>query len=112
MIEGRGGGKPPLGTVIPEMDHERVRRQIREGRVRAGAEAAREIARRIEDQGGFWGPREGAGELGAAVHRLPAHLSLVYVERDLEDAVPGSSTVTRDAVPAARKSNFRIRTAS
>lgn len=39
-------------------DAERIQGQIDRGEVRVGPEAAREIARRIEDEGGFWGPRK------------------------------------------------------
>ena len=45
---GRGG----LVNVPTASEH--LHEQVRTGRVRIGPEAAREIARRIEDQGGFW----------------------------------------------------------
>lgn len=38
-------------------DNARVQRQIDQGDVDASPEAARKIARRIEDEGGFWGKR-------------------------------------------------------
>lgn len=45
------------GKVRPMSESERVLGQIERGEVRAGPDAAREIAARIEDEGGFWGPR-------------------------------------------------------
>lgn len=47
----RGGGR-----IAPLRDDERVLGQITRGEVRAGPDAAREIARRITEQGGFWDP--------------------------------------------------------
>lgn len=49
--------KEGAGQIRPTTEAERVLGQIERGEVRAGPEAAREIARRIEDEGGFWGPR-------------------------------------------------------
>lgn len=60
--ENRRQGVEPCGTageVRPMTEAERVTGQIARGEVRADAEAAREIAQKIEDQGGFWGPRKG-----------------------------------------------------
>ena len=45
------------GTVTKDSGADRVRGQMERGEIRFGPEAAREIAQRIEDQGGFWGPR-------------------------------------------------------
>lgn len=42
------------GTLRPATDAERVQGQIERGEVRAGPDAAREIAARIEADGGFW----------------------------------------------------------
>jgi hypothetical protein len=42
----------------PTTDSERILGQIARGEIRADTAAAREIAQRIEDQGGFWGPRK------------------------------------------------------
>lgn len=47
-------GRPPLGRVTPMTDADRVRGQIARGEVRAGPEAAREIARKIEDGCDYW----------------------------------------------------------
>ncbi len=52
------GGPRNKGHISPLRDWERVVGQIERGEVRVGPEAAREIARRIEAQGGFWGPRK------------------------------------------------------
>lgn len=52
---GEVNGKP--GVIQPMRDSERVIAQIRRGEALAGPEAARRIARRITEQGGFWGPR-------------------------------------------------------
>lgn len=41
-------------------DNARITRQIENGDVDASADAARKIAQRIEDDGGFWGPRKDA----------------------------------------------------
>jgi len=46
------------GKIRPTSESERVQEQIERGEVDTSAEAAREIARRIEDEGGFWGPRK------------------------------------------------------
>lgn len=43
------------GTVyLPDTVYEKVWGQIERGEVRVGHAAAREIARRIEQRGGFW----------------------------------------------------------
>lgn len=55
-MNGRNGGD--AGQVTPTSDAERIQGQIERGEVRADADAAREIAQRIEDEGGFWGPRK------------------------------------------------------
>lgn len=36
---------------------QRLRNQLILGHAYAGPQAARRVARRIEDEGGFWGPR-------------------------------------------------------
>lgn len=41
-------------VLRPRTEVERLEYQIQEGKVRVGEEAAREIARRIEGQHGFW----------------------------------------------------------
>jgi hypothetical protein len=43
----------------PQYDSDRILGQIERSEIRTGPEAAREIAQRIEAQGGFWGPRTG-----------------------------------------------------
>jgi hypothetical protein len=48
-------------ALRPWTDWERLRYQINEGRVRVGPEAAREIAKRIERQHGFWDLRKQKG---------------------------------------------------
>lgn len=55
--EGMKGGQEP-GHVRPMSESERVLGQIERGEIRAGRDAAREIAARVEAQGGFWGPRQ------------------------------------------------------
>jgi hypothetical protein len=52
-------GEPGRTHIPPTTDAERVQGQIDRGEVRADADAAREIAARIEAEGGFWAPREG-----------------------------------------------------
>lgn len=39
-------------------EFKRLGNQVTLGWARIGPDAARKIARRIEDQGGFWGPRK------------------------------------------------------
>lgn len=51
-------GKPGWGRVTPMSDAERVQGQIDRGEVWAGPDAAREIARRIEDSCGYWKIRQ------------------------------------------------------
>ncbi len=51
-------GGAHTGEVRPESDEEKITRQIEMGEVQAGAEGARKIAERIENQGGFWGRRK------------------------------------------------------
>lgn len=46
--------KEGAGQIRPMSDAERVQGQIDRGEVRAGPQAAREIAQRIESEGGFW----------------------------------------------------------
>lgn len=46
------------GKIRPMSESERVLGQIERGEVDASHSAARKIAQRIEDQGGFWGPRK------------------------------------------------------
>lgn len=53
-IGGHTGRGAPGGTVRPMTDAERVQGQIERGEVRTGPDAVREIAQRIERQGGFW----------------------------------------------------------
>ena len=48
---------PSQGHVRKPTEYERLVKQLEFGVVRIGPEAARKIARRIERQGGFWGPR-------------------------------------------------------
>lgn len=60
MITPVEGGIPPTGHVRQQLDSERILQQIERREVKAGPEAARAIARRIEEQGGFWGPRKTA----------------------------------------------------
>jgi hypothetical protein len=43
--------------VTASSEADRICEQMGRNEIRTGPEAAREIARRIEDQGGFWGPR-------------------------------------------------------
>lgn len=45
-------------TCRPQFDYERVLTQIYCGDVDASQDAARRIAQKIEDQGGFWGKRK------------------------------------------------------
>lgn len=54
---GIGLGNPGLNHVSIGTPLEKLRREVILGKVRIGPEAAREIARRVEDAGGFWGPR-------------------------------------------------------
>ncbi|MBM7554541.1 hypothetical protein [Thalassobacillus pellis] len=53
-----GKNKKDKGQVTPPSESERIQGQIARGEVRAGPEAAREIAAKIEAKGGFWGPRQ------------------------------------------------------
>lgn len=46
-----------LCTVFRPTESERSLGQALRGEIRVGPDAAREIARRIESQGGFWGER-------------------------------------------------------
>ena len=45
------------GSINAPIESERIMCQIERNEIRVGPEAAREIAQRIEAQGGFWGPR-------------------------------------------------------
>lgn len=54
MIEPLFIGTRKPGTLRHPTDSTRVINQIASGRVRADPAAAREIAQRIEEEGGFW----------------------------------------------------------
>lgn len=61
MKENRRQGIAPhsdAGQIRPMSESERVLGQIERGEIRVGPDAAREIAQRVEAQGGFWGPRD------------------------------------------------------
>jgi hypothetical protein len=50
-----------VSYLRPWTEHRRLMYQVREGKVRIGPDAAREIAKRIERQHGFWDyPQQGA----------------------------------------------------
>jgi hypothetical protein len=49
-----GLGNPGPGHVTPSSDADRIQNQIDRGEIRTGPDAAREIAQRIENEGGFW----------------------------------------------------------
>lgn len=58
-------GNPGPGHVAPMSDADRIQGQIDRGEIRTGPGAAREIAQRIENEGGFWarpGSPEGSGQ--------------------------------------------------
>lgn len=58
MIEPLYEGTPPVGAIRRPTDAHRIISQITRGTVRVGPDAAREIARRIEAQHGFWDLRQ------------------------------------------------------
>ena len=47
-------GNPSPGHLTPTSDADRIQGQIDRGEIRTGPDAAREIATRIENEGGFW----------------------------------------------------------
>jgi hypothetical protein len=47
-------GNPGTGHVTPMSDADRIQGQIDRDEIRTGPDAAREIATRIENEGGFW----------------------------------------------------------
>lgn len=57
---GKGGRQPgsQAAGVTPPSEEERQMQRVERGEVRIGPDAAREIAQKIEDEGGFWGPRK------------------------------------------------------
>lgn len=52
---GKGRG---VEGVNAETEEEKLARQVAAGEVQIGPRAARRIAKRIEEEGGFWGPRK------------------------------------------------------
>lgn len=50
--------KRDRGLISPLRDDERILGQIERREISAGPDAARKIAQKITDQGGFWGPRK------------------------------------------------------
>ena len=50
--------KDDIRKTGPTTDRARIEMQIEHGKVDASADAARRIAKRIEDEGGFWGKRK------------------------------------------------------
>ena len=56
MAHNLGRGSTGKINPLPDGDRQIERADLEEHRI--GAEAAREIAKKIEDEGGFWGPRK------------------------------------------------------
>lgn len=53
-IEELTTGRPPKGTVNPPQEWQHILGRAERGEIRIGPDAARQIARGITAQGGFW----------------------------------------------------------
>lgn len=58
LLGGNGRNGSDGGKITPLTPSERVIERAELGEHRIDADAAREIAQKIEDKGGFWGPRK------------------------------------------------------